>query len=387
MSKRIVLPGQLPPGEEDRLRRDFLKQLDVKAPPRAPLELGELRDLGVLLPDGRPASELQYAFYDMRDQRDRDRLRGEVLECVRGRLPELAATPSRRKQARRVMHFIPGHEDRFLVKAGQLGFDTLILDLEDSVPASMKEAARQNIVAFDKRALGGRELCVRINFGDPELFEADMKAVNKCQPDLVMVPKLKSRRDLDEVRRRLNYTPEFFAIIETIESYHNAREIIMADGVTAAVFGGEDLYADMSVRERRRRGDIVAKPLDQSTYLGYIRPLVSVCVEKDIQFIDCVHTLLPADRRAGDAAVDKHLEDECRISRSQGCMGKVSIHPSQIDIIRDGFDVSPREVQYAMGKLRQFDSKTAVVVERSKMQDTPEVVAARRILRDALRYL
>ena len=54
--------------------------------------------------------------------------------------------------------FIPGDSDKKLAKADGAGADALILDLEDSVAAPNKAAARAKVRAFlDQRSPGARE--------------------------------------------------------------------------------------------------------------------------------------------------------------------------------------------------------------------------------------
>ena len=64
----------------------------------------------------------------------------------------------------RSLLFIPAVAKRFVAKAHTRGADVIILDLEDSIPPSEKEAARAALPGAAKTiAAQGQEICVRIN--------------------------------------------------------------------------------------------------------------------------------------------------------------------------------------------------------------------------------
>ncbi|RYG27953.1 MAG: CoA ester lyase, partial [Burkholderiales bacterium] len=60
--------------------------------------------------------------------------------------------------------FIPGTRAEWIDKGPQTGADALILDLEDSVPESAKQAARDIVSArIERLARAGSRVHVRIN--------------------------------------------------------------------------------------------------------------------------------------------------------------------------------------------------------------------------------
>jgi citrate lyase subunit beta/citryl-CoA lyase len=88
--------------------------------------------------------------------------------------------------------FIPGDSEKKLAKADSCGADALILDLEDSVAADRKPAARDLVAAFlADRPTSARtaQLWVRINPLDSADTLADLKAIIGMQPDGIMQPK------------------------------------------------------------------------------------------------------------------------------------------------------------------------------------------------------
>ena len=319
----------------------------------------------------------------MQTPADRECLRQWVLASICVNAPELAQTP-RRQFRRRVLHFVPASQPKFLEKAASLGADTLVFDLEDSVSPEDKPAAREHLRALKRETFTESEFCIRVNALSSPHWAADVETVRAVKPDAVMLPKVESAGMLARAQEELGV--ECMPIIETIGGWQAADTIIGHSGIRTIVFGAEDFYSSFSVRERLRKGDIVNHPQDQARYLRIVQPLLLQCALRDVQFVDSVDTQI---RNPRGSLLDGQelLRNECRLMRAEGALGKLSVHPSQIAIIRDGFDVSLKAVFQAVEKLESF-SRTAVIVDRDgSMQDTPEIAAAKRILQDALRYL
>ncbi len=71
--------------------------------------------------------------------------------------------------------FVPADSDKKLAKAASSGADALILDIEDSVALSNKEAARKNAANYLKSAdPKGPKICVRMNALDTPLWLDDL---------------------------------------------------------------------------------------------------------------------------------------------------------------------------------------------------------------------
>ena len=80
----------------------------------------------------------------------------------------------------RSMLFVPGHKPSWAEKAIAAGADAIILDLEDSVPATDKAAARETVRETIGRLRGPGPragVWVRPNSLDGGLFGADAEAV------------------------------------------------------------------------------------------------------------------------------------------------------------------------------------------------------------------
>ena len=120
-------------------------------------------------------------------------------------LPEPSAAarpPNPRDRLRRSRLYLPGNEPKFMVNALLHGADCIILDLEDAVHPSEKDAARL-LVRNALRTLdfGAAERMVRIN--PLPLGSEDLQAVVPQSPDVVLLPKCESAAQVREVESEI----------------------------------------------------------------------------------------------------------------------------------------------------------------------------------------
>ena len=92
---------------------------------------------------------------------------------------------------RRSVLYVPCDSERMLRKAAGTQADLLLLNLEDGIAASRKEAARVNAVwALTALDFGAREVAVRVNSTAAETGMLDLAAVVPCRPDGICLPKI-----------------------------------------------------------------------------------------------------------------------------------------------------------------------------------------------------
>ena len=88
--------------------------------------------------------------------------------------------------------FVPGDSERKMEKAGSVGADALILDLEDAVAPDAKAAARGLTAEYVRDR---DDAWVRINPVDTEHWEADLEAVIPSAPAGIVLPKARHAHD------------------------------------------------------------------------------------------------------------------------------------------------------------------------------------------------
>src|SRR5829696_7467224 len=119
----------------------------------------------------------------------------------------------------RSLLFVPGDSARKLEKALGSGADVLLVDLEDSVALSAKEAARKATAEF--LATAGKEpsrprLFVRVNGLATGLTDADLDAVMAAGPDGIMLPKAVGGPDVSHLGAKLGVREAEFGLEDGI---------------------------------------------------------------------------------------------------------------------------------------------------------------------------
>lgn len=283
---------------------------------------------------------------------------------------------------RRSLHFVPGGNERMILKALALPADGLILDLEDAVAPDRKAATRPVVRGWlETLDFGGREKWVRMNPIWSEYGEVDLEETIAGQPDGYVVPKPRRAEDIRRIGAVLDRLEHRHGIpagrtrlvviaTETPEGLLNIREVAAASPRIAAVsWGIEDLAAAMSLpRTRDERGHFLDIP-------RYARVMCAVVASAaGVQAIDTVFT---------DIADIDGLRRECREGVAMGFTGKISIHPGQIEAINDEFTPSRAEAEEALALIAAFEEHArrgaGAFAWKGQMMDMPHLTRARAI--------
>jgi len=284
---------------------------------------------------------------------------------------------------RRSLHFVPGGNEKMIAKALTLPADGLILDLEDAVAPDLKEATRPIVTRWlSDLDFGGRERWVRMNPIATGLGVADLEATIAGRPDGYVVPKPRHAgdvRQIVEVLDRLEHkhgiaqgaTKLVLIATETPEGLLNIREVAAASPrIVSVSWGIEDLSAAMGLPRVR---DAEGRYLDIPRYARVMCSVVASAV--GVEALDTVYT---------DIADLEGLRRECEDGVAMGFSGKISIHPSQIEVINAAFTPAPAVVAEARELVAAFEEhrRRGVYAFRFKgqMVDAPHLTRAQKII-------
>lgn len=271
---------------------------------------------------------------------------------------------------RRSVLFSPGDQPEMLMKATETAADVVVFDLEDAVAPERRPAARDAIV--DHLAAVGQhaaaELCVRIN--PPPVGSDDLEALSSGAflPDAIMLPKVTTAADIvaaaEDMRAHLDATVPVYALLERAESIEAAVEIACAEPTTALVFGAEDLSADI--------GATAGTDLSE---LSYARQRVVLAAR--IGGVDPIDTVFT------DVQDHDGLREQTARAHRLGYVGKLVIHPAQIDPVHEAFRPSDAELRWARRVIEHAPPDGGVYTVEGEMIDAPIRARAERILRQA----
>ncbi|MEC9404562.1 MAG: CoA ester lyase [Pseudomonadota bacterium] len=249
--------------------------------------------------------------------------------------------------------FVPANRPDRFPKAAATEADAIILDLEDAVPASEKEAARTNLTT----GFTEKPVIVRINAVGTSWHLEDVVALRKLAPDAVMLPKAEAPGEIATLHTALGGSVPVIALIESARGLANARSIASTDGVVRLAFGSIDYCADLGCAHLKEvllpvRSELVLA----SRLAGIAAPIDGVTAQLDN----------PAQT----------FEDACH-ARDLGMTGKLCIHPRQLAEIKRAFAPSLDEIEWARRVLASGDGATNV---DGAMVDEPVRIRARTIL-------
>ncbi len=285
-------------------------------------------------------------------------------------------------RVRRCAHFVPGASEKMLGKALATNADALVLDLEDAVTPENKDSARVEICRWLADVdFGRQERMVRINPLDTPWFRADVEATMVNPPDSYLIPKLHGPgevrlidRIITDLERQYGHPIGGVQLVvlatETAAGLLATGDIPCVPRVDAVTWGAEDLSAALGAKRNRD---------DDGRYLPIFEHARTMCrlsaAAAGVQALDTVFT---------DVTDPDGLRRDCRESAAIGYTGKISIHPSQIDVINEEFTPSAADIADARELLAELEVQRAAGKMafrfRGKMVDVPHFTQAQRIL-------
>jgi citrate lyase subunit beta/citryl-CoA lyase len=283
----------------------------------------------------------------------------------------------------RSLLFVPADSAKKLDKGMASGADALIVDLEDSIAAAGKAAARASAADFLKAA--NREprrprLLVRVNALDTGLTDADLDAVVPAKPDAIMLPKAAGGEAVVHLDAKLSAREAIAGLPENTVSI-----VALATETAASLFltgtyagtsprlcgltwGAEDLSAELGAEANRDAAGHFLDPYRLARAL-----CLAGAAAASVQAIDTVYV---------DFRNEAGLRRECEEARRDGFTAKMAIHPGQVAAINEVFTPAPEAVAHARSIVDAFAASpgAGVVGIDGKMYDRPHLVRAQALL-------
>ena len=247
--------------------------------------------------------------------------------------------------------FVPADNERLLASALTKPCDAVILDLEDGIHASKKEAARQTLGAsYARLKAAGKITAVRIN-GDLNTAITDLRAAVLPGLDLLMLPKVEHPRDVQLLAtvvaglERAAGIPvghvRFVLQIESALALPRLYEIAAADRrVLGMMLGSEDFSLDCG-----------AMPTPETLMMPSMMVLFA-CRAAKIQPIGFVGSIA----ELGAPEVFKARVEQ---ARSLGFRGAVVVHPKYLEIINDCYTPNAAQMEQALRVIQAFEAADA----------------------------
>jgi len=238
--------------------------------------------------------------------------------------------------------YVPADQARLLRSAARSSADAVILDLEDGVAPRQKDAARAAALQFLSDNASSRAVWVRINTGRRGAEDAAAVLSQGLGSGGIWVPKAEPSRALDElVALVAEVAPQvpLGLLIESARGVVTLGQTCATPGVDRLQLGEVDLRADLGMPASYDDG-----------LLDWARGLV-------------VAHAASARLRCAVAPVSVELTDMASFRaltvrlREFGFRGRACIHPRQVDVANDIFEVRAEDLAAAHALLDLFEAQ------------------------------
>jgi citrate lyase subunit beta/citryl-CoA lyase len=269
--------------------------------------------------------------------------------------------------------FVPADSERKIAKALGSEADAIILDLEDSVAAAQKPAARE-IVRELKPDAGAPQLWVRVNPLASEYLKDDLETLANSAIHGIVLPKSECGTDVEELASRTGNIPIHAIVTETAASLFGLMSYRLPGIPLAAMsWGAEDLSAALGASSKYDSDGSLS-----FTYKMARSLCLAAAVASGAQPVDGVF----ADFRDPDG-----LRAEAEAAAREGFTGKLAIHPDQVAVINVAFSPGAGDIAHAEAIVAAFEAEphAGVLSVGGRMVDRPHLLQARRVLERAIK--
>lgn len=258
--------------------------------------------------------------------------------------------------------FVPANKTDLIGKAVASGADAVIADLEDSVAASQRMAARHKLSEYFKSHAGTR-LVLRINNAAEDL-EKDLALVARHSVQItdIMLPKVV---DTHTVARLAMLKKPVWALIESPAGLHALQDIAATSCVTRLGLGGVDLAQEIGA--------------DCNSFGG--QALLNYARIQLVLFSTMFGLKPPLNSPYFDFKDSDGLRSEAEFAVGMGFGGMLCIHPSQVPFVQQAFSPTAEKIAWAQRVVATAREHDGVFQINGEMIDTPVIARAERILR------
>lgn len=277
----------------------------------------------------------------------------------------------------RSLMFVPAHNQKLLDSSVRRDADVLLLDIEDSVPVSDKQKARDNIKEFVKRDdLNGKLIFPRVNDRESGELLKDLYQLTIEGITGFMYPKAIKGEDIYFVGKLLETieyeknipigTFKIIPLIETAGAVVNIQDVCTAcHRVCAVTFGCEDYVTDL-----RGKHDHEGKSIFFARNM-----IVNAARAAGVIPIDTVHI------KVHDL---EDLERNLVVAKNLGFEGMLILNPKELPLCHQYFSPSEEEVAWASEMLTLAQEAVSegkgVAVKEGKFIGPPMVKMAKNIM-------
>jgi malyl-CoA/(S)-citramalyl-CoA lyase len=290
----------------------------------------------------------------------------------------------------RMIHFFPPHMEKMVARVPDMikQVDVILGNLEDAIPADMKEQARAGFIkAAKENDFGTTSLWTRVNCLNSPWFLDDVNEIMAeagDKLDVLMLPKVEGPWDIHYVDQ----------LLAQLEAKHSIKKPIMIHAILETALGVENVSAIAAASPRMHGmslgpADLAASRGMKTTRVGGGHPFYGVLedakedgsartlYQQDLWHITVAKMVDACQSNGikafygpfGDFSDNDACEAQFRNAFLLGCVGAWSLHPKQIDTAKKVFSPDVEEAKFAIRILEAMPDGTGAVMIDGKMQD------------------
>jgi len=203
--------------------------------------------------------------------------------------------------------------------------DSVIFDLEASVPDDQKAVARESVMSALN---GGMTAWVRISPTHSPHWEDDVSALAGAEGLRgVMLAETERADQVTYTAMRLRAGTPVMALIESALGVENATQIALAPGTFRLAFGTNDFRKDVGVSARPMALAYARSRLVIASRVGGLPGAIDGPTEAN------------ADAEA--------IAEACQVTADMGMTGKLSLNREQVELVNQGLSPSEDELSWA----------------------------------------
>lgn len=241
--------------------------------------------------------------------------------------------------------FVPATSFSLIEKAVTSKADVVIIDLEDAVALSEKQAAREVMKEALKVYKKEHKIIVRINALETSFWEADLETAVTNGAEGIMLPKAENEQGIQtvsnkirEIRKNSDEAFELIPLIESAKGIQFAYAIASADPlVSALAFGSIDFSLDI---------DCELTPEGLELLFARSQLVIASKAAGIGPPIDAVYPNLTDENG---------LKNQTVFANQLGFKAKLVIHPKQLDVVHQVFSTSDEEIIIAKKIVQAFE--------------------------------
>ncbi len=285
----------------------------------------------------------------------------------------------RRFHSSRSYLFIPANRADFIAKAHLRGADTIVLDLEDSIPQDQKASARAQLPeAVSILSKHQQAVAIRVN-SDLENLSADLPAIDFHQVNSLLLPKAEDASVVNYIETYIaklergqqceEGSTALIPMIETCRGALNMRAVANASPrVIALTLGSEDLSNELGA------------PPTPDSLLGICQQMALISGEAGIAALGFPGSI-------GEIDDIEKLTEQLSVAKRLGFSGALCVHPVQVAEVNQIFTFSAEQKQWAervVAAMAEAEKQGLGVCKiDGRMIDAPVVNLAKQILKTA----